>query len=761
MRIRRRIVLAMLFGSLAAMASAAEMSLESLASILQENYDSVKSLEYEFHKSGILLEPGIRTFASLDRMIMRGESTENNSEKGTFWITDGKIRHDEESGPSPIEVADEWRTSWNGSQYFCASVAGASGVVSGSFEHDQVSGLELFGTSGFMLSRVSGYFNQDNLTSAAGKGHCPLALIQSELERRKSGVASQGVSAVDETVDGKRYVVFSEQYPDLKRPRYAYYFDPERSYSVVKIVRWADSGATDQRTTEVDVSLEEIDGHYVPKEVRTTYYGAYYAEFDNTIRNTPLYAKPINMLIQTMDRIKINEPIAASVFEADSIFDYDMRIWDKDKNITYIWGQERVEDTLKGLATELRKSVPLPEVVESNAVGLTPALREPELVRVNENMSRRRWLVLAGCLAAVVVITGILVRFGKKVRGTLCVMIAVVATASVAHAGEKPLAFENESYDMGSLAGPELVGKEAVFTFTVMGDKAITIKKVVPACGCNAVSLEKWRYFPGEGGAITVSFIAAVKDVVGKIDKTVFVSASIDGSNDDCVSTLTITGVVTGCVLKSQSLDFGEVLFEKEMATYARRIVVLYLGQHATRPLDLTVLDGRTRIHKVGEKEERQIIGGKEYTSAELRYVASPVIDQLEYGEHVGNCALVVERADLTVLPMTLELRYNRRWPIHAERTRVAFFKKGTPAAYEEISIPIVNTSNEKFTVSVLSADPWLLVDYNEPTQAIRARVLADTDESTTEIRKGQCRIRICAESGATSEEEIEAMMVY
>lgn len=102
-------------------------------------------------------------------------------------------------------------------------------------------------------------------------------------------------------------------------------------------------------------------------------------------------------------------------------------------------------------------------------------------------------------------------RRGRLARRMSATVIAVpVVWAVIAHAlGSVPrptaaaprrpaLAFMQHLVDLGHVTPSEEVF--ANFEFTNRSDRMVTIRKLVPSCGCLQPELRKWVYYPGESG---------------------------------------------------------------------------------------------------------------------------------------------------------------------------------------------------------------------------------------------------------------------
>ena len=329
------------------------LSLESLAAILESQYDAIDSLHYEYTQTGKLLEPDIKQYVSPG--LIFPDIPAYQFQKHMMWVTDGKIRYDSKHGVSEDNLASHFRRSWNGERKFTSS--DQSGTISSGFGHGELRGLDPFASTGFLLTRVTGYFDRSKVDMASVKGLCPLARIQSEFDRGEEGMENPYLIVDDETVNGKRYVVLKEHYPDHKNPRWAYYFDPEKSYAMVRMVRWADYEIGDAKTSEVKVELQEVNGIFVPRRVDITYYGAYFSFLYNKLPKTSeLYAMPVMVWSLTMEQVEVNEAIDPDTFEAASIFDDGMWVLDIDADISFKWGQadKDTEDFLSGLTEKAK-----------------------------------------------------------------------------------------------------------------------------------------------------------------------------------------------------------------------------------------------------------------------------------------------------------------------------------------------------------------------------------------------------------------------
>ncbi len=141
--------------------------------------------------------------------------------------------------------------------------------------------------------------------------------------------------------------------------------------------------------------------------------------------------------------------------------------------------------------------------------------------------------------------------------------------------------FKSATVDFGEVDQGK--SAEVQFEFENAGDSLLTIKRVLPSCGCTAVSLGKKDYQPGEKGTLPIKFNST--GYYGRVSKLVTVH-----TNDEQNPTVRITLVGDVSVknfslpeIDQETLDFKEVKVGKR---YTRKIRVKNAGT-----IDLEILD--------------------------------------------------------------------------------------------------------------------------------------------------------------------------
>lgn len=119
-----------------------------------------------------------------------------------------------------------------------------------------------------------------------------------------------------------------------------------------------------------------------------------------------------------------------------------------------------------------------------------------------------------------------------KITGKILVVLVVLVCSIGAYA-QPQIKFEKEVHDYGTISeenGPQ----KAVFTFTNIGDKPLTISSVRASCGCTASNYTKDAIAPGGKGEVEATYNPAGRP--GQFAKTVTVT-----SDDPVKSTVTLT----------------------------------------------------------------------------------------------------------------------------------------------------------------------------------------------------------------------------
>ncbi len=99
---------------------------------------------------------------------------------------------------------------------------------------------------------------------------------------------------------------------------------------------------------------------------------------------------------------------------------------------------------------------------------------------------------------------------------TVCFIVSFLSLSLLAGASIK---FKAIDVDFGKVDEDKIA--EVKFEFENVGDSLLTIKRVLPSCGCTTVGLSKKEYKPGEKGEITIKFNP--KGYYGKISKSIMV----------------------------------------------------------------------------------------------------------------------------------------------------------------------------------------------------------------------------------------------
>jgi hypothetical protein len=166
--------------------------------------------------------------------------------------------------------------------------------------------------------------------------------------------------------------------------------------------------------------------------------------------------------------------------------------------------------------------------------------------------------------------------------------------------------FKNLAFDFGEAdAGTVL---DILFNFENAGGDILSIKNIVPACGCTTAELKKKDYQPGEKGVIATKFYTS--GYSGRVIKTITVTSNDPDSPE---VRLTISGTVAlkdfaQADLKPDHIVFGTVSAGK---TYERKLSLSNQGTIGLRVLEIshgpeTVLEFKTNT--LAAKESTEIV---------------------------------------------------------------------------------------------------------------------------------------------------------
>lgn len=159
---------------------------------------------------------------------------------------------------------------------------------------------------------------------------------------------------------------------------------------------------------------------------------------------------------------------------------------------------------------------------------------------------------------------------------TVCFIVSLFSLSLLAKATIK---FKAIDVDFGKIEEGKIV--EVKFEFENVGDSLLTVKRVLPSCGCTTVGLAKKEYKPGEKGEIIVKFDP--KGYYGRISKSVMVHTT---DPDSSTLRLQLMGDVilknfSQPAVEPETLELGAIKIGKR---YKHKIKIKNIG---TTDLDL------------------------------------------------------------------------------------------------------------------------------------------------------------------------------
>lgn len=162
-------------------------------------------------------------------------------------------------------------------------------------------------------------------------------------------------------------------------------------------------------------------------------------------------------------------------------------------------------------------------------------------------------------------------------RNTFVMLFLMAALLSAKPA----IKFKSTTLDFGEVASGKIV--DINYEFENSGTEVLSIKNVIPSCGCTTAALAKKDYAAGEKGVIPAKFNTSGYN--GKVVKTITVTSN-DPDAPEVRLTLTGTVIVKDFAqadIKPDHIDFGSVSSGK---SYMRKINLNNSGN-----LDLRVIE--------------------------------------------------------------------------------------------------------------------------------------------------------------------------
>jgi hypothetical protein len=169
---------------------------------------------------------------------------------------------------------------------------------------------------------------------------------------------------------------------------------------------------------------------------------------------------------------------------------------------------------------------------------------------------------------------------GGKMKIHIFVSILLLSSMMAAKPAIK---FKNATVDFGEVTSGKVI--DILFEFENTGNETLTIKNIIPACGCTTANMAKREYKPGEKGTISSKFNTSGYN--GKVVKTITVTSNDPEAPE---TRLTMKGTVTikdfaQASIRPEEIDFAAVAVGK---TYVRTLNLNNSGNQDLRIIEIS-----------------------------------------------------------------------------------------------------------------------------------------------------------------------------